>query len=224
MRFRTSIVSCSVYFAALAVVGCSSDDGASPSTGGDAAASSPDAAASSPDAAAANLGATNPTPTAGDAQHPPTSNAADVEAWLAQGAYKAWACETVAHSQMKVSPHGKNRICSNALTSTFAGKVGDERPVGSAAVKELYDDTDTLVGYAVYAKVKATSDGGASWYWYERVPTTSAAPNTAGIVADGLGSGGRAQSICVGCHAGAGSNDDHTLLGSSDFVYQQVAP
>src|SRR4051812_10374941 len=119
MRFRTSIVSCSVCFAALALVGCSSDDGASPSTGVDAAASSPevdaaaslpdaDAAASLPDAAAAKLGAANPTPTAGDAQHPPTSNAADVEAWLAQGAYKAWACETVAHSQMKVSPHGKN--------------------------------------------------------------------------------------------------------------------
>jgi len=214
MRLSTSLIS-SCACLALAAAGCSSSDtnmsAGTPAGGGDAE-------------AASSLGAPNPQGTPGDAQNPPTTNGADVEAWLAQGAYKAWACETVAHPQMKVSPHGKNRICSNAKTSTFAGGVADERPMGSAAVKELYDDSDKLVGYAVYAKVKPTSNGGASWYWYERVPTTSAAPNTAGIVADGLGSEGRALGICVGCHAGAGSNEDHIVLGSSDYVYDQIAP
>lgn len=219
MHLTSSVIAKCISSAVMVFAACSSsDDGVTPQDGADAAATS-----GSDAAAAASLGGVNPTPTAGDAQNPPTSNAAAVEAWLAQGTYKAWACETVAHAQMKVSPHGKNRICSNTVTASFTGKVGDERPIGSAAVKELYDDTDTLVGYAVYAKVKPTSDGGASWYWYERVPTTSMAPNTNGVVADGLGSEGRALSICVGCHAAAGTNDDHTVLGSSDFVYDQIS-
>jgi len=94
--------------------------------------------------------------------------------------------------------------------------------VGTAAVKELFDDASKLVGYAVYVKTNAASEGGAGWYWYERVPLTSMAPNTQGIVADGPGASGPAKAICVGCHAGAGSNADHTTLGSSDFVYTQV--
>jgi hypothetical protein len=68
-----------------------------------------------------------------------------------------------------------------------------------------------------------TSDGGAGWYWYERAPLSSAPPHdSAGVVADGLGTEGAAKNICVGCHAAAGSNPDHTVLGSSDFVYTQV--
>ena len=71
--------------------------------------------------------------------------------------------------QMKVSPHGKNLIRSNDKVATFTGAVGAERPVGSAGVKELYDDSGALRGYAVYVKTQATSLGGASWYWYERI-------------------------------------------------------
>jgi hypothetical protein len=171
-----------------------------------------------------NLGVKNPMGMRGDAQTPPTTNGADVEAWLAQGSYQDWKCESSSHPQMKVSPHGQNRICSNSLTADFTGAVGTERPVGSAAVKELYDDSESLVGYAAYVKTQATSDGGAGWYWYERVPLNSAAPHDSkGVVADGLGSAGTANTICVGCHSGAGSNADHTVLGSSDFVYDQIS-
>src|SRR4051794_4091389 len=85
--------------------------------------------------------------TAGDAQTPPISSGSDVEAWLRTNQYQAWKCEDAPHPQMKVSPHGHNRICSNDLIANFVGT--GERPKGSAAVKELYDDSDELVGYAV---------------------------------------------------------------------------
>jgi hypothetical protein len=158
----------------------------------------------------------------GDAQTPPTTNGTDVEAWLATGVYENWACETASHPQMKVSPHGMNRICSNDLVANFTGGVGAERPAGSASVKELYDDSNTLVGYAVAVKLAAASDAGKNWYWYERVPLDStAAPHDAktGVVADGLGGSGTPLSICVSCHTAAGSDTTHTVTKSSDFVY-----
>jgi len=169
------------------------------------------------------LGAPNPDGEKGDAQTPPTTNGAEVEAWLKKGQYKAWTCETVAHPQLKVSPHGHNRVCSNDLAANFASGASRERPVGTAAVKELYDDASELVGYAVAVKVRDESEAGDGWYWYERVPLDSAAPHDDnGVVADGLGSAGAAKSICVGCHAGAGSDAAHSLSASSDFVYLQA--
>jgi hypothetical protein len=72
----------------------------------------------------------------GDAQTPPTTNSTDIEAWLARASYKNWKCEISSHPQMKVSPHGQNKICWNTLTTGFTGAVGTEWPVGSAAVKE----------------------------------------------------------------------------------------
>jgi hypothetical protein len=114
-----------------------------------------------------------------------------------------------------VSPHGKNRVCSNDLAAGFSGKAGDERPLGTASVKELYDDDSQLAGYSVAVKVGAQSSGGAAWYWYERVPTS-------GVVANGLGDSGTPKSVCVGCHGGAGSDSKHSVTGSSDFVYLQV--
>jgi hypothetical protein len=168
------------------------------------------------------LGAPNPDGKPGDAQTPPTTNGAAVEEWLEQRDYDSWACETSAQPQRKVSPHGFNRVCSNDLAANFMGSVDDERPVGTASVKELYDDAATLVGHAVAVKVRATSDGGDGWYWYERVPLDSAAPHDDnGVVADGLGSAGAAKTICVSCHTGAGSDAAHDLMGSSDFVYLQ---
>ncbi len=156
-------------------------------------------------------------------QTPPTTNGTDVEAWLAAGSYKAWHCESTPHPSRDPSPHGINRICSNDLTSAFTGS--GERPQGSAGVKELYDSAGTnVVGYAVYVKTKPTSDGGNSWYWYERVPLASTAPHDAqGVVADGLGTTTNANQICVSCHAGAGKDAAHTPTpGGGDQVYTQV--
>ena len=150
-------------------------------------------------------------PPADDSQTPPITGRVDIEAWIAKGSYKDWHCEAAVHDARSPSPHGKNRICSNDKVSST---TNESYPVGSAGVKELYDSTGTsIVGYAVYRKV-TDGTGGDSWYWYERVPLTSAAPHDSnGVVADGMGSSGQAQSICVNCHQGA-----------NDFVYTRVTP
>ena len=153
-----------------------------------------------------------------DPQLPPTTGRTDVEAWLTAGLYKSWSCEPTSHTKRSPSPHDQNRICSNAALSGFAGT--GEYPVGAAGVKELFDDTGkTIIGYAVAVHTKAGNTGD-TWYWYERVPLTSAAPHDAnGVVADGSGASGPAQTICVGCHQAAGSDAGHS---GHNFVYTQV--
>lgn len=148
---------------------------------------------------------------------PPTSGRADIEAWLADGAYQSWSCEAEAHAARAPSAHGINRICSNAALS---GHGDGEYPVGAAAVKELYDDAGTtIIGYAVSRHVEAGTTG-ASWYWYERVPLDHPAPHDGdGVVADGTGGSGPELEICAGCHMGAGTDADHS---GHDFVYTQV--
>lgn len=150
-------------------------------------------------------------------QNPPTTGSADVEAWLAEGHYKSWKCEAAVHEARSPSPHGKNRICSN---DALVANKGGAYAVDSAGVKELYDSAGTtVVGIAVYRKVKEGSTGDV-WYWYERVPSDSSAPHDSrGVVADGMGDSGAAKSICVSCHAAAGSDSGHS---GHDFVYTQV--
>lgn len=156
---------------------------------------------------------------------PPTGTVA-LEAWLAAGSYKSWSCESAIHMSRDPSPHGFNRICSNAEISSNATGTGNW-PVNAAAVKELYATIDgaSPVGYAVYLKTNADSAAGSNWYWYERVPTTStAAPHdSTGLVADGMGDGGPPKTICVGCHGAAGQDALHTPSpGGRDQVYTPV--
>jgi hypothetical protein len=162
--------------------------------------------------------------TTGDAQTPP-QGAANVQAWLAKGAYKSWASEPAIHASRPPSPHGYDRVFSNALIAQNAASTAPW-PSGAAAVKELYASAgDTApIGYAVYLKTAADSAAGASWYYYEQVPPstpTSMVPHDEnGVVADGLGASGPAKDICVGCHAGAGMDAMHTpIAGGHDFVY-----
>jgi len=145
----------------------------------------------------------------GTADLPATGADADVKAWIAKGEYKkgAWKCETAVHDARPSSPHGKNLICSNA---TLSAHGAGEYPVGSAAVKELYDQAGTnVIGHATYRKVNA--GGGESWIWYEDL--------NGSVVANGPGDKGTAKSVCVGCHMAAGSDANHS---GHDFVYTQV--
>lgn len=159
--------------------------------------------------------ATMDTPTTGggsggDAQTPPMGHEA-VEAWIAEGHYKMWKCQPAIVDPIAISPHGKQKICINDL---LAGHADGEYPVGTAAVKELYDDAGaTIVGYAVYLHTKAGKTG-ADWYWYERVPQGHPAmPDENGVVADGTD-----VPLCVGCHEAAGLDAEHP---GHDFVYSQ---
>jgi hypothetical protein len=122
--------------------------------------------------------------------------------------YKQWKCEPEAHDGRSPSPHGKNRVCSNArLSAAGAG----EYPVDAASVKELFAaDGVTVSGYGVARHVKSGSTGD-TWYWYERTAS--------GVVADGTGEAGSPKTVCVACHAGAGSDAMHS---GHDFVYTQV--
>ena len=153
---------------------------------------------------------------AGDAQTPAQGYAA-VTAWIEGGDYLDWTCEPAPHDPRSPSPHGPNRICSNDLLSAHGA---GEYPVGSASVKELYDASSTnIVGYAVALHTTAGTEGG-DWYWYEVVPLDSAAPHGPnGVVADGTGESGTPMTICVSCHAGAGSDSGHS---GHDMVYTQV--
>lgn len=143
---------------------------------------------------------------AGDPQAPPTSGAAAIQAWLADGHYLAWACEGAAHGPLPgVSPHGPVRICSNDLTSAHGA---GEYPVGASSVKELLSGTSgspTIVGYSVSLHNEAGTTGD-DWYWYEELNDS--------VLADGVG-----VPTCVGCHMGAGSDAMHP---GHDFVYVQV--
>ena len=166
---------------------------------------------------------TTDTPTTGgggdETKVPPTDGHDAMQAWLMAGHYKSWKCETGVQEPITISPHGKQRICSNGILSAHTEPT--EYPVDSAAVKELYDAAGTnIVGYAVYRHVKAGTDG-ASWYWYEQLPKDHPAmpdPVT-GVIADGLGDSGNAMKICVGCHNDTGKDPSHP---GHDFVYEQI--
>ncbi len=152
-----------------------------------------------------------------DEQTPPTSGHVDIQAWLAEGHYESWTCESELHPfTVGVSPHGMQRICSNALMSAHGE---GEYPPGASSVKELYGDDGVRYGYAVSLHVEAGA-GGDSWYWYEQVSADHPAPHDErGVVADGRGDAGPAKSICVGCHMAAGTDADHP---GHDMVYAQI--
>jgi len=161
----------------------------------------------------------------GDLQTPPMGGPA-VEAWLREGAYKKWHCEAQVHGPRSPSLHGLARICTNDALAAAVGSEG-EWPVGAAAVEELYHlaTDDSPVGYAVALKTEPESAAGSGWYWYQRTqPAVSRLPHDdRGLVADGLGAEGPARAVCVGCHASAGTDANHTpSFGGHDLVYTPV--
>lgn len=135
------------------------------------------------------------------AQTPPQGRVA-LDGWLSERHYQGWRCEAMTSAARPNSPHGRNRICANNLTSNHGT---GEYPVGAAAVKELYGNDDKLDGIAVSMKVAAGTTG-AAWYWYEKV--------NGAVVVDGIDVG-----LCTGCHSAAGKDSTHQ---GHDFVYLQV--
>ena len=210
LHHTVSMVGALAAFASFAA--CS--DGASGGTGS----TSPDVSVvGTPDAgASADVPTGTATPDAGMTGPDLPRDGAAVATFLASGAYKSWRAEGAVHDARSPSPHGFNRVYSNPEIANAVDGSG-AWPVGAAAVKELYAsaDADSPIGYAYYLKTAADSAGGASWYWYE---TTDGS-----VVADGLGNAGVPKRVCVGCHAGAGTDAAHTpSVGSRDFVYTPV--
>ncbi len=211
IRFSTLVVVCFVLFGA-----CGGGTTADGGTGGGSA-------AGGGTAAGGGSGGGNAM------QEPPTTGAADVEAWLALGYYKQWHCEAASHEARSPSPHGINRICNNMLVQSQP-LDGGEYPVGAANVKELYttDGGTEIIGYAVEVHISAGTNT-SNWYWYEKNPSLGAPAKygEAGLVADGVGpnegvAGTVTDMICTSCHEAAGSDAAHNTTNSHDFVYTHI--
>ena len=127
----------------------------------------------------------------------PPRGSNDLTAWIDAGYYRAWNCEPEAHAARAPSPHGRNRICSNDVLGASTGP--GPYPVGSAAVKEIFDSSGAISIYAAYRKV-ADGDGGDTWYWFEGTR-------------DDVAANGQGEGACTGCHSHA----------PRDFVFTAIS-
>lgn len=119
---------------------------------------------------------------------PPVEPAA-LQAWLADDGYAGYLPESTRHPSS--GPHGAVRTFVNARLAGSLATCASPHPVGSAAVKELYDG-DALSGWAVMVKTEA-AQGAGHWYWYEVFDT---APDAEAPYA------GQGLDTCTGCHDG----------------------
>ena len=117
---------------------------------------------------------------------------AGIRAWLQAFAYRGWAPQTEVRA---TGEHGGERLYFNAALVASVEAGAQEHPIGSAAVRELYDgDLRTLKGFALMHKTGPSGPVGEGWYWYEIFGTTQdAEPTVAEVGARG----------CVGCHSHA---------------------
>jgi len=120
----------------------------------------------------------------------PDDYANKVFAWLQQGKYKRYKAESAVHPSSTGAVHGDVRIFVNDKLDASMRSGGNEHPVGSVSVKELFRDGE-LYGWAAAIKAKSGAKGNG-WYWYEVLSTTDSSKP----VAASLGS-----TTCTGCHS-----------------------
>ncbi|PCC74163.1 hypothetical protein SAMN02745121_07987 [Nannocystis exedens] len=114
---------------------------------------------------------------------------AAIGGWLRASGYRDWPAQSRVHA---TSEHGGARVFFNETLAASMRAGTGEHPIGSAAVRELYEgDLVTLRGFAVMLKLRASGPGGEGWLWYEQFGTDAGAKR---LVA---GTGERG---CVGCH------------------------
>lgn len=97
---------------------------------------------------------------------PPPLGGEALKKWLEAGHYKSWKAESVIHDSE--GPHfGRVRAFLNPALFDSMTANNDDHPVGSVAVKELYENGDEVKGWAVAIKNTLQEGGGSNWYWYE---------------------------------------------------------
>jgi hypothetical protein len=111
--------------------------------------------------------------------------------YLRAGEYRSFARESRVHRS--AGPHGFVRTHVNPRLEASLTAGNQLHPVGAAAVKELYDRSQELTGWAVMVKVGA-GDAAADWYWYEVLSTTDGSAPVAS---------GRDEPLCSDCHGRA---------------------
>ena len=139
--------------------------------------------------------ALNPTAETGDISGGIPTGQGELFQYLTSGRYKDFpARESESHPTM--GPHTKLgwpvQVFVNATLDASMKAGSDSHPVGSGAVKEMYDADGDLQGWAVMFKTQADSEGGKGWFWYEVTSTTD------GSSPVGIGNG---IPLCFGCHA-----------------------
>jgi hypothetical protein len=120
----------------------------------------------------------------------PPANGSELFEWLKAGNYKSWVHESEQHPS--AGPHPQAVIAYlNATLDESLASGADAHPKGSAAVKELFDGSGNISGWAVSIKTQDDSAAGQGWYWYEMLGTNA----DSRVVADGNG-----VPLCFGCH------------------------
>jgi len=110
--------------------------------------------------------------------------------WLKAGSYKTWVQESEQHPSAGPHPSAVTAYLNSILDDSLTNG-SQSHPVGSAAVKELFNPGGELSGWAVSVKTDKDSQAGKGWYWYEILGTNA----DDRVVADGNG-----VPLCFGCH------------------------
>lgn len=197
----TRTIALLVSFASLALVACSSDDGASSSgtsgtssTSSSGGSTSGTSGTSSSASSSGTSGSSGTTTSSGGSSGTvidgiPAGDPAAFNAWLQKREYEAWPKESAPHPS--TGPHGQSvQTYLNPKLDTSMKGTG-EHPVGAASVKTFNDASGKVTGWAAMVKTAAASDGGKGWYWYEVFETS---PGASPIAGQGLGT-------CTGCHS-----------------------
>ena len=149
------------------------------------------------DMSAAMSGALNQAlqPTAATGRGPIPTGQDALFTYLTSRRYESFSArESAQHPS--IGPHTKSglpvRVYVNDTLDASMKASNTSHPVGSGAVKEMYDGDGDLQGWAVMQKTQADSDGGKGWFWYEVTSTTD------GSSPVGIGNG---IPLCSGCHS-----------------------
>ena len=119
----------------------------------------------------------------------------DLFSYLQKGAYKSFAAKE-SGSHPSRGPHTKVglpvRVFLDPVLDASLAAGNESHPVGSSAVKEMYDANGKLQGWAVMVKTSDDSANGKGWYWYEVTSTTDGSKPVAS---------GNGVPLCYGCHS-----------------------
>ena len=114
--------------------------------------------------------------------------------YLRSGAYKDFAAQETGQHATR-GPHTNIgwpvRVFLDPVLDGSLAAGNATHPLGSSAVKEMYDDDGDLQGWAVMVKTEKDSAGGSGWFWYEVTSTRSG---------DDPVATGNGVPLCFGCH------------------------
>jgi hypothetical protein len=92
------------------------------------------------------------------------------------------------------SAHGAGRTFQNPILANSMHAGEERHPVGSAAVKELFNAKGDLFGWTVMVKLSSDSGDGNDWFWYEVHNLSDGSHPVASR---------RGVPVCVRCHTAA---------------------